>query len=171
MLEVARGERISSIQEQASSICRNLKDSGLEWETIVGLEKQNVIRLVFPDIELCRVLQCSPEQVWDLLTDTHRWVEWGPSIMAVQCPDRRIRRGSRGRIRAVLGLWLPFTITNLEPGRRWSWRVAGIPATGHRVEPLGESRTLLAFSVPMPAAPYLFVCYLAMNRIERYLTR
>jgi hypothetical protein len=70
----------------------------------------------------------------------------------------------------VTGLWVPFEITQWREGSFWSWKVLGLPATGHRVEPLPHGRCSLAFTVPMVAAPYLLVCRSAIERIERILT-
>ena len=106
---------------------------------------------------------------WELLTDTRRWTEWGPSISGVECTERFIGPGTIGWVRTVIGLRLPFRITEFEPGRRWCWAVAGIPATGHRVEPLAPDRCRVVFEVPLPAAPYLAVCRLAALRIRSIL--
>ena len=106
---------------------------------------------------------------WELLTDTRRWPEWGPSLSRVESADRYIGFGTTGRVQTVIGLWLPFRITEFSSGRRWCWEVAGIPATGHRVETLGEIRCRVVFEVPLLAAPYLAVCRLAAQRIRSIL--
>jgi len=77
--------------------------------------------------------------------------------------------GLRGRVRTRLGLSLPFEITAVEPGRAWRWRVAGVAATGHRVEPLGPMRCRVVFEVPRWAAPYALVCRAALRRLSRLL--
>jgi uncharacterized protein YndB with AHSA1/START domain len=105
------------------------------------------------------------ERVWDVLTDPVCWPRWGPSVSAVEVSDRPIRSGSRGRIQTSARVWLPFEVTALSEGRYWRWRVAGVPATGHRVEPLDEHRSRLTFEVPWLAAPYGLVCALAARRI------
>lgn len=110
-------------------------------------------------------------RVWRILTDTRQWPTWGPSIRAVDCPDRHIRAGSRGRVRTAGGIWLRFRVTAFVPGRYWAWRVAGVPATGHRVEPTGERACRLSFEVPVPAAPYLLVCRVACRRIAALAER
>lgn len=78
--------------------------------------------------------------------------------------------GSRGRVRTVLGAALPYTVTAVEPGRYWSWSVAGIPATGHRVVPQ-DGGCRVTFTVPWWAPFYLPVCALALRRTERLATR
>ena len=114
-----------------------------------------------------RTIKAPAERVWEILTDTQRWPEWGPSVTAVECGERVIREGSRGRVRTPAGLWVPFEVTAMEPGKSWRWRVAGIAATGHRVEPIGPDRCRLVFEVPWFAAPYGAVCQLAAGRIAR----
>lgn len=124
-----------------------------------------------------RRVTASAEDVWALLTDTTRWPDWGPSITAVEpatagitaasgSPAGRLPLGSRGTVRTVLGVKLPYTVTALEPGRFWAWSVAGIPATGHCVVPQ-DGGCRVTFTVPWWAPAYLPVCALALRRIER----
>ncbi|MEV5052259.1 SRPBCC family protein [Arthrobacter sp. LAR12-1-1.1] len=127
-----------------------------------------------------RRIAASTEDVWALLTDTSRWPDWGPSITGVEPaaarPGPAARPGSgglafcsRGKVRTVLGAALPYTVTAFEAGRYWSWSVAGIPATGHRVIPQ-DGGCLVTFTVPWWAPAYLPVCALALRRIERLAT-
>jgi hypothetical protein len=112
--------------------------------------------------------------VWGLLTDTAQWPAWGPSISGVE-PEptgdvpAELAPGSRGTVRTVLGPSLPYAVTAFEAGRYWSWSVAGIPATGHRVVP-APGGCLVTFTVPWWAPAYLPVCALALRRIEQLAT-
>jgi hypothetical protein len=106
---------------------------------------------------------------WKLLTDTTRWTEWGPSISRVESAEQYIGPGSTGRVQTIIGVWLPFRVTEVVAGQRWGWEVAGIPATGHRVESLGPDRCRVSFEVPLLAVPYLAVCKLAAQRIRNIL--
>ena len=111
------------------------------------------------------------EAVWTLLTDTRRWPEWGPSITGAEpapadAPAAVLGPGSRGRVGTVLGVALPYAVTGFEAGRYWSWSVAGVPATGHRVTPQAGG-CLVTFTVPWWAPAYLPVCALALRRIEQ----
>ena len=102
---------------------------------------------------------------WHLLIDANEWSRWGPSVRAVDTPEWLIGPGMRGRVQTSVGLWLPFEITDWVPGAAWAWRVAGIEATGHRVEPLGPAHCRVSFLVPRWAPLYRPVCMAALHRI------
>ena len=104
------------------------------------------------------------ETAWDLLTDTERWPEWGPSVRAVDCEQRYIEAGTTGRVRVPGGLWVPFEVTDCRD-YRWTWRVARIPATGHVVEKTGRDTCRVGFELPLYAVGYVPVCRRALGRI------
>lgn len=106
-------------------------------------------------------------RVWRLLVDTARWPEWGPSVRAVECASRIIGPGVTGRVQTAPGPWLDFEITDWVDGCYWRWRVAGVPATGHRVVDHGPGRSQVVFEVPAWAPFYLPVCAVAVRRIAR----
>lgn len=111
---------------------------------------------------------------WDLLVDTTRWPAWGPTVAGAEITaggdGTRIALGATGTVRTPVGLGLPFRITELDPGSRWAWAVAGVAATAHRVQPLGDDRCRVTFEVPRWALPYLGVCAVALRRLERLAT-
>ena len=117
-----------------------------------------------------RDVAADPATVWQILTDLDRWPEWGPTVRSACLDDGGVlAAGSRGTVTTVGGVRLPFVIDELTPGRSWSWRVAGVHATDHHVEPTaGGCRVRMA--VPLVAAPYLAVCEIALRRIERLAT-
>ena len=107
-------------------------------------------------------------RVWDLLVDTERWPEWGPSVAAVDAPTRT-RPVVPASIRRVggLGVSLPFEVEAFDAGAmRWRWRVAGLSATGHGVDPRTDGCRVF-FEVPPVAAGYAPVCRLACRRLRR----
>jgi hypothetical protein len=114
-----------------------------------------------------QTLDAPASEIWRLITDTLAWPRWGPTVRAVECSERYIRAGSTGRLLTPIGLWLPFAVERFEPERFWDWRVGGVVATGHRVEPRGPRRCELTFSVPRWASPYGIICRAALKRIER----
>jgi len=123
-------------------------------------------------VDVAGVMPAEPLAAWRLLTDTRTWPSWGPSIRAVtlHAPDGDpvIAAGTTGTVRTVVGVTLPFRVVEVEPMARWTWRVAGVPATGHRVEGHPDGCRVI-FEVPMLAAPYAAVCQVALRRIRRLL--
>jgi hypothetical protein len=105
--------------------------------------------------------------VWPYLARFHHWPAWGPTVTAVESASSEVAPGVTGRVRTPIGLWLPFTIVDVDPGRAWDWRVAGVPATGHTVVPDGPSRCRVEFTAPWWASPYAAVLAMGLRRIQR----
>ncbi|MFN0090066.1 MAG: SRPBCC family protein [Acidimicrobiales bacterium] len=113
-----------------------------------------------------REIAAPVEVVWALLVDVNRWPEWGPSVRRAELSTPHLQLGSRGRVTTVLGVTAPFVITRFEPGKSWSWAVAGVRATDHRVDDIGNGRSRAAFGVPLVALPYLAICRVALRRVS-----
>lgn len=109
--------------------------------------------------------------VWDLLTNLDAWPQWGPSVRRAEVDGGMLAAGAHGRVHTTVGLSLAFEVTTFEPGTRWSWKVGGVNATDHRVDPLGPHRCRVGFAVAWPAVPYLAICRVALGRIEHLATR
>ena len=116
-------------------------------------------------LEVASTLDAPAAVALRLLTDTQAWPKWGPSVRAVDAPQRFITDGTRGRVQTTPGIWLSFEITEWEEGRAWAWRVGGIPATGHRVTPMAASSCRVAFAIPRWAPFYVPVCRIALRRL------
>ena len=114
----------------------------------------------------CREIDAPAEVLWHLLTDLERWPDWGPSVRSAALDGENLERGATGTVTTAVGIDLNFEITDHADGSSWAWKVAGIPATHHRVEPLGPNRCRVGFGVPWAATPYLAVCELALRRLE-----
>ena len=113
-----------------------------------------------------RDIDAPAEAVWPLLTTLDRWQEWGPTVRRAELDGSHFEAGATGVVTTALGVRLPFEITEHEDGRRWAWKVAGVPATDHTVQALGPERCRVGFGVPWPAALYLVVCRVALRRLE-----
>lgn len=113
-----------------------------------------------------RDIAAPAEKVWELLTNIDCWPDWGPTVRRAELDGDSFDVGATGTVATVAGVTLPFEVTAYEAGRRWSWTVAGIPATDHAVVALGPHRSRAGFGVPWPAAPYLAVCAVALRRLE-----
>lgn len=113
-----------------------------------------------------RAIEAPPGAVWNLLTNLESWPQWGPSVRKVDLGGERLHLGAKGTITTVMGFRLPFEITEFDDGAHWAWKVAGVAATDHTVDPLGDNRCRVGFGVPVLAAPYLAVCRVALTRLE-----
>ena len=129
------------------------------------------VAISFPNAAVSRLFRSPCSQIWQMLTDTAIWPQWGPSLEAVECSDRFIRQGTEGKVKTAVGICVPFIITAYEEGRFWAWKVAGVPATGHRVESQEEGLCKLTFEVPLLAAPYGYICKIALDRIAGILDK
>jgi len=105
--------------------------------------------------------------VWDVVVDLDAWPAWGPSVRSAELADggRRLRDGATGTVLTAVGATVPFAVTDWVDGTRWSWDVAGLPATSHVVRPTGPDSCEATFEVPWFAIPYLLVCRVALGRI------
>ena len=128
-----------------------------------------MIKITANRVSVGKFYRASPLLVWDLITDTTQWPRWGPTVKRVQFPERFIRKGSSGQVLTAFGIWLPFVIDEYEHASFWSWKVATIKATGHRVQASETGGCYLWFEVPMVAAPYALVCQMALGRIKSLL--
>jgi hypothetical protein len=122
-------------------------------------------------IPVRRELDAGPAAVWAVLVDTRAWPAWGPTVRGAELDDgdALIRPGCTGRVRTVAGIWLPFEVTDWEEGRRWAWKVGGVPATAHAVAevPGAPARCRATIEVPSWAPVYTPVCWIALGRIGR----
>lgn len=79
------------------------------------------------------------ERVWAVMWDIERWPEWTPSIRSIERLDQGpLSVGSRVRIRQPKVLPAVWRVTDVDPGRRFTWvtRSPGVAATAtHRIEP------------------------------------
>ena len=118
-------------------------------------------------MQVAKIIDAPLETVWQILVDTRLWPLWGSSIIAVDCPQRWIAQGVEGWVKTALRIWLPFKISSFDAPLCWNWDVAGIPATGHRLQRLGADRCELIFEVPYGIFFYAAICRRAMENIAR----
>ena len=116
-----------------------------------------------------RTIDAPPTTLWALLTDVDQWPRWGPSVRSAELAGGRFEVDESGTVTTIGGLRLGFVLTAVEPETRWTWSVAGVPATDHVLEPLGPERCRVGFGVPWPAIPYLAACWLALRRLDHLI--
>lgn len=90
-------------------------------------------------------------RVYEVMTDIDRWHEWTPSIGDIKRLDGAgFALGQRVRIRQPKLPAAMWTVSAIDPGRRFEWvnRAPGLRVTGHHsVEPTNSgSRATLALS-------------------------
>ncbi|MCW8892434.1 MAG: hypothetical protein OQL18_03840 [Deltaproteobacteria bacterium] len=118
-------------------------------------------------MQVSKVISAPLANVWQVLIDTCQWPVWGPSVKAVACSQQCISAGLKGKIQTAVGIWIDFEITSFEPLSYWHWKVAGVPATGHRLKELSDNSCELIFELPLVAFPYALICRQAVNRIAQ----
>ncbi|HPX36137.1 MAG TPA: SRPBCC family protein [Mycobacterium sp.] len=115
-----------------------------------------------------RLIAAPVPVVWRLLSDVRQWPAWGPSVRRAVLTDGAtvLSAGAQGTVWTVGGVGLPFRITEFDEEDRWSWTVAGLTATGHRIMPAGGG-CRVRFEVPWWATAYLPVCTIGLDRLAR----
>jgi uncharacterized protein YndB with AHSA1/START domain len=120
-------------------------------------------------LTISRQIDAPAAAVWKVLCDTDAWPKWGPTVSGGEIDGGTLTLGATGRVYTPVGVALPFTIIEFEPGRHWKWAVAGVPATAHSVEPDGAG-CRASMSAPWWAAAYLPVLAIALQRIDRMVS-
>ncbi len=109
------------------------------------------------------------EQVWDVLHDVERWPEWASTVTSVRrLDDGPLAVGSRARVEQPRIPPTEYVVTELEPGRSFTWVATGpgVRTTArHLLEDLGSRGTRVTLAVEQ-AGPVGAV----MGRFYRRLT-
>lgn len=125
-----RWERNYAVSMAASSKSTVRDDAGMEQSITVEIE-------------------ASPELVWEVLVDIERWSEWTETVTWVKrLDDGPLRSGSRAKINQPKIPETEYVVTELEPGRSFTWVATGPGVTTtarHAVDALpgGGSRVRL----------------------------
>ena len=91
------------------------------------------------------------ERVWEVLTDVEYWSEWTPTVTWVRrLDDGPLRVGSRAKIRQPRVPETEYVVTELDPGRSFTWVATGpgvLTTARHSVEPLPDGGARVRLSV------------------------
>ncbi|WP_354699965.1 hypothetical protein DSM112329_00223 [Paraconexibacter sp. AEG42_29] len=104
-----------------------------------------------------------PAAAWALLARPDQWQRWAPHLRGawgLAGADGTVRDGARGAARLLGAVPVPVTITAVEPGRAWSWRVAGVVDMDHVVDAVpGGCRVTVTIAAPGPLEAALHATY------------
>ena len=112
-----------------------------------------------------------PERIWAIMSDVARWPEWTPTVTSIEMLDGEpLRIGARARIRQPRLPAAVWTVTVVEPGRRFAWRSVAPGLTSvadHRIEPRGTStmsRVVLTLEWTGWLTPFIRVVFGKLSR-------
>jgi uncharacterized membrane protein len=113
------------------------------------------------------------EVVWSVYADVERWPTWTASVTAVEPLDGApLEPGRRFRVRQPRLPVLVWRVTDLEPGRAWTWTTSSPGATTdarHEVVPDGEAATVVTASLDQRGPAGVVVGLLMRRLTRRYL--
>ena len=114
------------------------------------------------------------QQVWDVLRDVERWPEWASTVTSVRrLDDGPLAVGSKARIEQPRIPPTEYVVTELEPGRPFTWVATGpgVRTTArHLLEERGAGSTRVTLAVEQ-AGPVGVVMGRFYRRLtDRYLT-
>lgn len=119
-------------------------------------------------------IEASPDVVWRVFADVERWPDWTASVRRVtplDGPDLTV--GHRFEILQPRFPRLVWAVTEVDPGRGWTWRQRSPGATSlavHEVLPLdGGRRTLVRQRIDQRGPGGVLVGILARGLTRRYL--
>lgn len=91
------------------------------------------------------------ETVWAVLSDATGWPEWTPTVTSVELVGGGpLQMGSRARIKQPRIPMTEWTVTELAPGRGFTWESRGpgvLAVARHTVDPIDDGRTRVRLSV------------------------
>ncbi|MFC5063761.1 SRPBCC family protein [Actinomycetospora atypica] len=116
-----------------------------------------------------REVDAPPEVLWDVVVDVVSWPRWTASMTSVDLLDGEVALGRRARVRQPRLPTQVWTVTELEPGRSFSWAVANAAVTtvgGHEVyaRDHGTSRIVLTLDQSGPLAPVVGLLLGSLSR-------
>lgn len=115
-----------------------------------------------------------PSTAWSLLARPGRWSAWAPHVRgAWGLGDPEVRAGARGAARLLGIVPVPARVTDVDPGRSWTWVVGGVRMV-HAVEPGTTVVVELHASPPVEAIlarTYGPVVALLVRRLARVAAR
>lgn len=110
---------------------------------------------------------------WERYAELRRWADWAPQVRGVEATGQRLVPGLRGRVRAPLGVRVPFVVDRVdEAARGWRWTVSvlglAVTLTHDLTATPGGTRAGLTIEAPAPfALTYGLPARVALRRLCR----
>ena len=113
------------------------------------------------------------QQVWDVLSDVEYWSEWTETVTWVRrFEDGPLRPGSRAKIKQPKIPETEYVVTELEPGRSFTWVATGpgvLTTASHTLEALPGGGTRVRLSVEQSGLLGSLVGSFYRKTTDRYL--
>jgi hypothetical protein len=113
------------------------------------------------------------DAVWAVYSDVERWPAWTASVTSVELLDGApLGVGSRARIKQPRFPLLVWTVTELVPGRSWTWVTRSVGATTtatHLLERDADGRTRVTQTIDQRGLLGALVGRLTKRLTRRYL--
>ena len=111
--------------------------------------------------------------VWSVYTDVACWPEWTESVTTVELdPVGPLSLGSRATIKQPRFPLLVWEVTDVVPGRSWTWRQrspGGTTLASHEVVPQPDGTTLVRQRIDQRGPVGVVVGVLTRGLTRRYL--
>jgi uncharacterized membrane protein len=92
-------------------------------------------------------IDAPPSVVWETFADVERWPAWTASVTSLRALDGAdLETGARFEIKQPRFPRLTWTVTEVDPGRSWTWRsktVGNTTLASHWVEAQADGSTLV----------------------------
>jgi uncharacterized membrane protein len=112
--------------------------------------------------------------VWDVFSRVEQWPRWTASVRHLEALDGPgIEVGRRFRIEQPRFPRLVWEVTEVDPGRSWTWRQrspGGTTFASHEVIPQGPDHTLVVQRIDQRGPVGVLVGLLTRRLTRRYLT-
>ena len=113
------------------------------------------------------------DRVWDVFADVERWPTWTDSVTSVELvAGDRIALGAKARIKQPRFPRVTWTVTEIEPGRSWTWVVRSIGATttaSHELRAIDPETTHVTQMIDQRGLLGVLVGLLSRRLTRRYL--
>jgi uncharacterized protein YndB with AHSA1/START domain len=118
-------------------------------------------------------IDAAPERVWAVMTDVERWPQWTESMQKVErLADGELTVGSEVRIKQPRVPAVTWRVTELDPGRSFSWAATSMGVTTHaehRLTPLGPSSVRVHLGIRRSGRLAGLVSALSARLTRRYV--